>query len=89
MERLWKSVGVGAVLWTVAVALAVMGSVTGELMLMAWAVIVGMVASLVVVWVISFRATCIACAQERLSIEHLAEIMAAAALDAGVTKLRH
>lgn len=89
MECLWKSIAAGAVLWTLSVTLAVMGTVTGELMLMAWAVLVAMVASLAAVWVIAVRATILAGERERVSLEGLAEIMARAAVDgADVTKLR-
>lgn len=88
MERLWKPIVVGGVLWTVALALAVMGTVDANLPLMAWSLLVALVASLVTGWVIAVQAATIAAVQERVELETLAEIMARAAVQgAAVTKL--
>lgn len=83
MNQLHKYIGCTS-LWTLSLALMVVGTVTGSPAVVGWALLVALWACVGSAALIVDTATC----RERLRMEHLATIMADAAHRSTVTRIR-
>lgn len=87
MGRHWKLLCSATGLWAVAVTLAVGGTVRHEAFLVLWSVLVALVAWIPTGTLVVICAATAAARQERIRVERLAEIMASAAVNPGISRL--
>lgn len=76
-------------LWAAAIGMGIAGSVWAGYVLLFWAIMTGLVAACVTAYMIADFTSRRACREERLKMEHLADLAIAAAEDQAEKNVRH